>query len=297
MRKKKEDEVQDIINRILSEPIPEKGKLVHPIQVKHRTPKTGTQTMLSDIVKKPGDLPQEVVMWNTNHFVNYFVKKFQEETGGNYRKTYAVDGVVFKKIGDFLVSNGLERNKWTKVLIDWGFYNFDEVKKREEVFNPSALLRSVNYFYQDVVLPQVETNQVERNYQDKSLLEEITEADSEAKGKITEVFIKFGIPVTVSYLIYIKKFNLDQWIPALKDRFEKLSTGTLEEKQSLGKIFQVSVIASPYPEDYVLKDWRQQFQAQCSLFENDSWWRKEDYKGKPLLKYYAILNQEKPNEN
>lgn len=296
-KRKKEDEVQDIINKILAEPIPEKGKLLHPIQVKHRAPKTSIQKTLSDMVKKPGDFPPDITIWNTQNFVNYFARRFQEETGGNYRKTYAVDGAVFKNMGDFLVSNGLERNKWTKILIDWSFHHFDEIKLREEVFNPSSILRSVNFFYQDIVLPQVENNEVERDNSDASLLEEIKEADIEANGKITEVFLRFGIPVTISYLVFVKKFNLEQWIPALKERFKKLSMGEFEDKTNLKKIFQVSIVGSPYPEEFLLSNWREEFIEQTKICETESWWRRSDYKGKPLPKYHALLNKENANEN
>jgi hypothetical protein len=54
-----------------------------------------------------------------------------------------------------------------------------------------------------------------------------------------------------------------------------------------------SVLGSPYPKEFNMLDWRTEFEFVCKQFYSESWWRDVDYSGKPLSKYYAILEESK----
>ena len=123
MRKPKVDEnVRSIIDRILTSPIPAEGQLLHPIQPKKREKKDG-QITLGDVGATKTRTAVED--WNTKDFVDYFANKFQEVTGGNYRRVYRADGTAFQEMLRFFGSNGVEKNEWTKKFVDWSFTKRD----------------------------------------------------------------------------------------------------------------------------------------------------------------------------
>ena len=287
--KKKIDVAQEIINRILSQPVPSEGQLKHPIEPKHRVKKQGGQMTLSDLVeKKATTTPDDVRQWTTRTFVDYFAKRFQEETGGNYRRIYKADCQVFGQMGKFLASNGLERGEWTKRLIDWGFERRENIAARTGHFTPQGILRLINHFYQEEILPKVEIGEVERfATSDESLLEEIQQADSE--GRATEILARYGLPVTLTYFVYVKKLRKEVALAGVGQRLVAMSKGTPQDREQLERIIHASVIGSPYPKEFLLRDWRTQFPDVAGVFAKETWWRSADYKGKYLPKYASLI--------
>ena len=286
--KKPDPKIEDIINSILTQSIPQKGMLVNPLTSKPKTRKAAT---ISDLVKNKGEWPIDIKMWTTRTFVDYFAKKYQDVTNMNYKKTYKSDCSVFQNIGNHMVSNGLERNEWTRKFIDWSILRYNEISKREGSFTPNTIFHFVNEFYQDVVLPKVETSEVTRKIGDTSLLEEIQNA--EKQGKLTQIFSNFGIPVAMTYLVNVKKFEKEKWLNALEQKLDALKNGGIEEKEILQKIVHTSIIGSPYPAEFISLDWRITFNKYISDFKSCSWWRDNDYKGNPLPKYDALFETEK----
>lgn len=275
------DKVNEIIKRVMSQPVPEQGQLVHPV-----TDHTRKQVTLEDARK--ANIPMDIKVWTPKHFVDYFAQQYQNTMGGNYRKVYKSDIMIITQIGDFLVSNGLERNTWTRKAIDWGVKNKDYIIAHEGHFTLQEIYRQVNYFYQQEILPKVENDTIERDTEDTVLLEEIQLADE--AGKIPEIFSKFGIPVAVTYLVNIRNVNEEKLMQATNLRLKSFVNGSALEKKQLEQILQASVIGSPYPENFCGLDWREQFKNHTRNYTKEPWWRNEDYKGKPLMKYYSLIN-------
>jgi hypothetical protein len=292
--RKKEDLAQAIMDRILSTPVPSEGQLKHPIQPKAKTPgPMGAQITLGDITdaRSHSGPPEDLMMWTTRTFVDYFACLYNDATGGNYRKIYRGDCAVFQQMMKFLASNGLEKNEWTKRLVEWAFERREAITKRHGYFTPQSILAMINHFYQDVVLPKVEEGVVERESFDMSLLEEITQADSE--GRATEIYARHGIPVTVQYLVGVKNMRLEVVEKLTRDRMAMMAASP-KMREQLERIVNASVIGSPYPAEFVCLDWRERFSDAASLFTGENWWRDADYKGRPLGKYRMLVGQAQP---
>lgn len=283
MRKPKvDDNVRDIINRILTSPVPGEGQLTHPIQSKKREKKEGQITLGDVDIKEKNN----VADWNSKDFVDYFANKFQEVTNGNYRRVYRADGTAFQAMLHFFASNGLDKSEWTKKFIDWAFSRRDLIHRKFGYFNPHTILNTINYFYQDEILPLIECEKIQRTVEEISLLDELTEAF--ATGDDIEVFIKYGIPITATYMMHVRNVNGTRLVEAIRKRLIILLQS---DRNEVKKIFHKSIINSPYRPDYELLDWRDIYSDIAKSFELESWWRENDYKGKPLEKYKEIVAQ------
>lgn len=278
---KVDDNVKDIINRILTSPIPADGQLLHPIQSQKR--KKEGQLTIGDVATTKER--KKVEDWNPKDFVDYFANKFQEVTGGNYRRVYRADGTAFQEMLRFFGSNGLEKNEWTKKFIDWSFSRRDVIKRKFGYFDPHSILRVINYYYQDEILPLIEGNKIQRD-EEISLLDELTEAFS--SGKDIEVFEQFGIPITATYMIHIRHVDRDRLIEAIRRRLLILMQSNRSDAK---KIFLKSIINSPYDSNFELLDWRDLYSDILKTFESESWWRDNDYRGIPLKKYKEIVSK------
>jgi hypothetical protein len=277
---KPDDQIKDIINKILSSPIPDEGQLTHPIKSQKR--KAG-QLTFGDVAftKEKKSLSE----WTSKDFVDYFANKFQEVIGGNYRRVYRADGVAFQEMIRFFASNGVDQNEWTKKFIDWSFVRRDTIKRKFGYFNPNSILRVINYYYQDEILPLIDGNKIERD-EKCSLLDELTEAFS--TGKDIEVFEQFGIPITATYMIRVRNVDRDRLINAIRQRLIILMQTNRNDAK---KVFLKSIIHSPYNTDFELLDWRILYSDIVKTFESETWWRDNDYRGMPLKTYKEILGK------
>jgi hypothetical protein len=283
----RENLAESIMARIMATPVPDAGKLNHPIQPKPRA-KNGQITMaeMAEMLAAP---EKPLAEWNTRDFVDYFAKRFQDETGGNYRRVYKSDGATFQSIIKFMASNGLPAQEWTKQAIDWGFRNRERIMRKKRAFTPHELLDHINYFYQEEVLPKAESGLVERVMGDTSLVDEISAAMTQ--GKERQVFYDFGIPVTATYMVCIKGFSLEAVEAGVGKLLSALAAGGAADKEKLSRIFMASVVGSPYPEGFQLLDWRDRYARQLVPYRTEEWFRSRDYACKPLPKYYAILGK------
>jgi hypothetical protein len=278
-KQKLDDRVQEIINRILTSPIPDEGHLSNPLTAQKRT-RSG-QVKLGDVNSEKQS--KTIDQWGTKEFVDYFATKFQDVTGGNYRRAYRADGMAFQEMISFFASNGVPRNEWTKKFIDWAFSKRDQIKRKYTYFTPHTILNVINYFYQDEILPLVEVETIEREETDAIL----ANIESEIKsGKNIEVFIKYGIPITATYMI--KKCDADPKALAaiLHQRLDILMQ---TDRKQAKQVFLKSIINSPYPTQFEFLDWRDLYSDFVSRFENESWWRPNDYRGAPLKTYKDLL--------
>ena len=290
-RTKNIDPAQAIIERILGEPVPSEGQLKHPLATKPRQKGVYQHTaeVLLAQAQQRSEFPTEVAEWTTRHFVDYTAKRIQEETGGNYKKLYRADIGYIQQIQRFMASNGLAKNDWTRNFIEWCLLRRAQIVRKDGFFTIQVLPRYLNQFMQEEIMPQVERGAVSRDQFDTSLLEEIEQAVSE--GKATEVVVRFGIPVAVTYFVKVKGFGQTRLIQALHERFNSMVKSGAEGHLQVSRVFQASVLGSPYPADFLALNWRVEFADLVKIFEGDSWYRPDDYKGRPLGKYDAILGR------
>jgi hypothetical protein len=271
----------------MSQPVPQEGQLMNPLNAEKRTRKA-SQISIHDIGSDPFDA--DIQTWTVRTFVDYFAKKWQKETGGNYKKTYTSDQIVFQDIGKFMASNGLEKREWTKKFIDWAFKRRLEITKKSGHFMPQSIRGYLNQFYQDVVMPMVEENKVERTYVETPILEEIKQADE--AGRANEIFLRFGIPLAATYFVVTKGYKESTVQKGLDKLIHDLSTGEASDRGNLELMFQRSIIRSPYPDWFTFKDWRDKYKTYSKRYEEENWWREDDYRGRSLPEYQKL----KPND-
>ena len=291
MAKKKQDAlIQEAIDRIMSAPVPKKGELNHPLEAKPREKRQGGQVTFAEIMKKESKIPEDVHQWQGRDFVDYFATQYMERTGGNYRKTYRSDCQSVKEANNFLASNGLDQHEWTKKWMDWGFDNREQIMRRESALTLQTLVRQINFFYQDQVLPMVEAGKCDRSYEDGTvLLDEIEEVKK--NGTSIDIFEHFGIPIAITYFVQQRNFEEAKIVAAAKDRFSSLKREGAVGRQKLERVFRRSIILSPYPDGFTCRDWRATFSEFIDLFKGEEWWRPEDYKGRALRKYDSLLKK------
>jgi hypothetical protein len=187
---------------------------------------------------------------------------------------------IIKQIGDFFESHSLSRNEVTKTFIDWSMKNYDNIVKKYGYFTLNSVFNSVNYFYQDHFLAQ----RTDNSDTQKTLLDEIKQVESE--GQVTEIFARFGIPLTVNYLINIKKYPSEKVDGAVSKLLTSLhSSTTVQSQNTLERIFKASVINSPYPKEFISLDWRIKYNNYINNFLSESWWRDDDYTGSFSMSY------------
>jgi hypothetical protein len=287
-RVNKDDVAAAIIERIMSQPVPAEGQLMNPLNAEKKNRKS-SQITISDI--DADNLSQDVKSWTVRTFVDYFSKKWQKETGGNYKKTYTSDQIVFQDIGKFMASNGLEKNEWTKKFIDWCFKKRSDITKKSGHFMPQTIRNYLNQFYQDVVMPMVEDDKIDRTYVETPILDEIKQAD--ADGKASEIFLRFGIPIAATYFVVYRGFKEPVVEKGLTKMIDSLCKGTPEEREKLSLMFRRSIIRSPYPKWFVFLNWREMYKSQSSSFVDENWWRDLDYRGQELPEYLKL----RPDDN
>lgn len=282
--KAKKDRVQIIVESVMSEPIPEPGQLINPFKKQRKSSK---QVTLDDMLTKKGpqELPEDVDTWTSKNFAMYFSRAYQNATGGNYKITYTSDLPIIKQINDFIVSNNLPKNQGTKDFIDWAMKNHDRIIQKHGYFTLNSVFNSINYFYQEIIVTGHSIDSPDS--EGLALLETIK--DVEAAGNVTEIFAKFGIPITITYLVNISGVDEDKIYAALDKRLKTLSLGMNGNQLILERIFKSSIMSSPYPKKFAALDWRDRYENLTSNYHLEAWWRDEDYKGDPQEKYDVLL--------
>ena len=287
MKSNKElDPTYQIVSKIMSKPVPLQSELTNPFAANKRKQKL----LLNPNEKKDNTLPDDVSLWNTKSFVNYFAELYFTQTGGTYKKTYASDNSIFAEIGKFMTSNGLQKQEWTKKFIDWSFQQRELIIKKSGHFLPATIRNYLNHFYQEEVIPKIEEDTIERSYFESTILDDIKEADEE--GKSSEIYLRFGIPIASTYYLQYRGFKLETVEKGLALFIKSLASGNVESKEKLSQMFQRSIMKSPYPEDFSELDWRVKYKQYCDKYSKENWWREQDYKGKPLSEYNKLLKRD-----
>lgn len=277
--KRRTDLAAALVEQVMSAPIPTMGELIQS----HKN--TRGQLSMRDVEDGRGDTA-DASGWTARQFVDYFARKWHEASGGNYKKTYRSDQVVFADIGKFMASNGLPQGEWTKKFVDWCFERRAEITRKETHFLPQTIRHYLNHFYQEVVMPQVEEETLERSHYEVPILEEIEQADREGKANL--IFLRFGIPVASTYFIVHRGFKPEVVERGLGVMIDTLATGGAEDRNRLGQMFQRSIIRAPYPDFFEHRNWRERWAKYTLAFQDENWWREKDYRGKPLPQYAKL---------
>ena len=61
-------------------------------------------------------------------------------------------------------------------------------------------------------------------------------------------------------------------------------------KKLIADTFQKSISRSPYVPEFDLLDWREIFIKYTAKYKEETWWRDEDYPGKPRFQFDKFLN-------
>lgn len=274
---------QAIVDRIMSEPVPDKGQLKHPL----KKDEGGKQMTLSEAVAERTTFPTDFDRWSLRMLVDYFGFKFNAETGGSYKKTYGSDCSSFQLICKYFTDNGLQRYQWSKELVDWAFKHRERIVKDHKYLTIQTLPKLLNTYYQEEILPLVEVAQVERTHEpDEPYLDELQE--SEVTDTKTELFAQYGIPAVLTYFVNKRGANEELIVTKLKEVVHDSLT-TNDGKVLLERMFINSIVGSPYPKDFRGLNWRELLAGSTDAFERQKWWRDIDFNGTPLPKYQALL--------
>jgi hypothetical protein len=268
------DSTYDFVKGIYMQHIPLQTELVNPFQANKRQRKKPVAKVLKEA-------PEELKDWTAKNFTDYFFNEYKRIFNGVYRVTYTSDNKIINIIADFMEDNQLDKNEWTKKFIDWCFLNKTVIMQRSGHFLLIEFPHYLNRYYQDVIHTNSST----------PLIDIFDEVKTLAKlGRSKELFSKYGIPIVCSYYAHANNISKEDFISGLNKLFETLSKGNAEEKKLISDTFQKSISRSPYLPEFNLLDWREIFIKYTAKYKEETWWRDEDYPGKPRFQFDKFLN-------
>ena len=268
------DPTYDFVKGIYMQHIPLQTELVNPFQANKRQRKKPVAKVLKEA-------PEELKDWTAKNFTDYFFNEYKRVFSGVYRVTYTSDNKIINIIADFMEDNQLDKNEWTKKFIDWCFLNKAVIMQRSGHFLLIEFPHYLNRYYQDVIYTNSST----------PLIDIFDEVRTLAKlGRSKELFSKYGIPIVCSYYANANNISKEDFISGLNKLFETLSKGNAEEKKLISDTFQKSISRSPYLPEFDLLDWREIFIKYTAKYKEETWWRDEDYPGKPRFQFDKFLN-------
>ncbi len=273
------DPTYDFVKGIYMQHVPLQTELSNPFQANKRQRK-------KPIVKAIKEAPEELKDWTAKNFTDYFFNEYKRLFGGVYRVTYTSDNKIINIIADFMEDNQLDKNEWTKKFIDWCFINKTVIMQRSGHFLLIEFPHYLNRYYQDVI----HTNS------SAPLIDIYDEVRSLAKlGRSKELFSKFGIPIVCTYYAHTNNISKEDFVSGLNQLFETLSKGNAAEKKLISDTFQKSISRSPYLLEFDLLDWREIFVKYTAKYKEETWWRDEDYPGKPRFQFDKFINGQQSN--
>lgn len=268
-------QTRELVDKVMSQPIPNMKT--------QKAPKRAITTLKE--VKLSTNFPDDVETWEAKHFTHYFAAVFHAQYQGHYHANYRADVPAIKTIMKRLKSQGLTEKKWMKDFIDWFFQNIKSGKKATYI-TPNSMVSQTNAYYQQKIMPMVETQELERYDDQSNLIEDIKNAYDE--GRISNVFKTFGIPIAATFFIRHRQVSEKAVESALLKHLKEQSKKGLAGHEVLHEICMASLLGSPYPDNFYMLDWRRRFNTVFGQFAFEKWWRDEDYKGTPLNKYKAL---------
>lgn len=278
MKKATVDPTVSMVTSIYKLEIPLQSEISNPFKTVKRTRKN------SLLAKKDSSISDDLNTWTAKTFVDYFSNLYFQNIGGVYKKTYTSDCSVINEIFEFMIANELDEKEWTKKFIDWSFVNQDLILKQSGTFLISTIKKSLNTFYQQSISVKKQSVAAVDIFDDLVKMVE--------KGKTKEILSVYGIPIIATYFVNHKNISTENIEAGMKKLFLTLMSGNNEEYSLLTRIVQRSINRSPYPDTFVLKDWRSKFPELISKYKNELWWRDQDYTGQPQYKYDKFVKLE-----
>lgn len=273
MSLKKQDRTIELVMSIYAKPVPAQSELSNPFSANKRKRKD------SLLPKPEKTIPDDISDWTSRHFVDYFADSYTKMFSAKYKVTYTSDCAYINEIVDFMLDNNLDKNEYTKKFLDWCFLNSHSLASSANPILLMNLRRHLNKFYQDVVMSNSQASLIE-------ILSEVKQLDNIGRSK--EIIFKFGIPIASTYFVNFKNVPLDQVLTGFTKLFDKLDSGTAEERKLLVSAVQKSISRSPYIPEFSLLDWRETFPI-MQKFTKESWWRDTDYPGEPRFQYNKFI--------
>ena len=258
------DPTYDFVKGIYMQHVPLQTELSNPFQANKRQRK-------KPIVKAIKEAPDELKDWTAKNFTDYFFNEYKRVFNGVYRVTYTSDNKIINIIADFMEDNQLDKNEWTKKFIDWCFINKTVIMQRSGHF---LLIEFPHYLNRSAPLIDI--------YDEVCSLAKL--------GRSKELFSKFGIPIVCTYYAHTNNISKEDFVSGLNQLFETLSKGNAAEKKLIADTFQKSISRSPYLPEFNLLDWREIFVKYTAKYKEETWWRDEDYPGKPRFQFDKFIN-------
>jgi len=273
------DPTYDFVKGIYMQHVPLQTELVNPFQANKRQRK-------KPVVKTLKEAPEDLKDWTAKHFTDYFFNEYKRVFDGVYRVTYTSDNKIINIIADFMEDNQLDKNEWTKKFIDWCFINKTLIMQRSGHFLLIEFPHYLNRYYQDVINTNSTT----------PLIDIYDEVRNLAKlGRSKELFSKYGIPIVCTYYAQANNISKEDFVSGLNQLFDTLSKGNAAEKKLVSDTFQKSISRSPYVPEFDLLDWREIFIKYTAKYKEETWWRDEDYPGKPRFQFDKFINGQQSN--
>ena len=269
------DPTIDLIKKVYSEPVPLQSELSNPFKANKRQRKSIDKSLNSD------ELDSDIQTWEPKDFCKYFASEYKKSFGGFYKLSYVSDGPIFKQILGFMEDNKIDKNLYAKSFIDWCFENKAIIIQSHGFILPNTIIYFLNRYYQEKVYTSSKSEALIDVYDDIEYLDK--------NGKHKEIYSKFGIPISATYLIRKKKIPVDAVISNLKMLFEMLASGNSQQVNLLESIFQKSIYRSPYIPDMDLLDWRDVFEEFLTKSKKENWWENNDYPGIPRFDFKKLL--------
>ena len=271
---KTNDPTYEFVRSIYMKNVPLQSELSNPFAANKRQKKNPLA------IKESKERPTEITDWSARHFVDYFAENYKAVYKGTYKTTYTSDNKIINIICEFMEDNMLAKNEGTKKFIDWCFLNKEIIQKKSGHFLLMELPHFLNRYYQDVILTNSTTSQIEIFSEIEALAE---------NGRSKEIYGKYGIPVACTYYKNYRDVSHNDLVEGTKLFLSKLANGTSDEKKLLNDIVQKSISRSPYIPGFELTDWRALFSEVVERFKEETWWRDQDYPGNPRFKYDKFI--------
>lgn len=269
------DPTINLIRKVYAEPVPLQSELTNPFKANKRNKKNIDKSLVTD------ELDSDIQTWEVKDFCKYFAAEYKKSIGGLYKLSYVSDGPIFKQILGFMEDNKIDKNQNCKNFIDWCFENKAIIIQSHGFLLPNTMVYFLNRYYQEKIYV---------NNKSEALIDIFDDIDYlDKNGKHKEIYSKFGIPISATYLVNKKKIPLDAVISNLKMLFEMLSTGNAQQVNLLESIFQKSIYRSPYIPEMELLDWRDVFDEFLSKSKKENWWENSDYPGIPRFDFKKLL--------
>jgi hypothetical protein len=269
------DTTYQMVLDIYNTPVPLQSELTNPFKPKSKPKKS------SLLPKTAIEVDVDYTNWSSRDFVDYFAIEYKKMFGGIYKKTYSSDCSHINEIIEFMDANELDKNEWSKKFIDWCFVNKEYISSQSGTFLLSSVKKQLNTFYQQVISENKKSKPV------IDIFDELVEMID--KGKTKEVLAIYGIPIVSTYVHYYKNVSDENIKAGLRKLFISLIDGDADTQKLLTKIVQRSINRSPYPDLFILTDWRNEYPELAELFKNELWWKDKDYIGSYQYKYDRFL--------